>query len=545
MKVKKLSKELIYRIRAGEVIEDPSSVVKELIENSLDAGAKRIHIYLEDGGKRLIEVKDDGEGMDEEDLTLSVLPFTSSKIEKVEDLKKITTYGFRGEALFAISKVSRLLIKSSNNESFIGNEIYLEGGERIHLRPCYHPKGTTVTVKEIFYSVPARRKFLKSSSQELKKIVELVTKYALSNPEVEFFLKNERDIILDLKPSSSFKDRLAEIFGNDYLKELYEIEENKKNYSFTLFISKPEFLKESPVKIFFVNKRPFYDNSFIRAFNTIYSDKLRYPDVFLFLFLNPEEVDFNVHPQKLQVKFSSKLSFPHKIVEAVRRKLKDKVLDKNKVELITNIRGIIKQNELPRQLEFGEMAKEEIKSNLPVYEDIWQLENTYIIVKFEKGLLVIDQHNAHEKIIYEKILSKRKFKTNFIAFPIFLKLSPPEFSAYREVKDVFKDLGFEIRELKDGEIQIEGIPEFIKKFTKENFIELINEIKKERKIEPLNVYKEIACKSAIKMGDVLKKEEMTNILIELFSLEDPFFCPHGRPVMVQITKDELDKKFGR
>lgn len=544
MKIRRLEKELIYKIRAGEVIDDPSSVVKELIENSLDAGAKKIEIFVEDGGKRLIEVKDDGEGMDEEDLSLCFLPFTSSKIEKPEDLKRITTYGFRGEALFAISKVSRVIIKSSININFEGNEIFIDGGEKKYLKPCAHPKGTTVTVRELFYSVPARRKFLKTGSQELKKIIEVVMKYALSNPEVEFLLKDERETIFNLPSVNSFKERISSIFGEEFLKELVEIEESKKNFSFTLFLSRPEFLKESPQRFFFVNRRPFFDNSFIRAFSNIYTDKFKSPDVFLFLFINPEEVDFNIHPQKLQVKFSPKLGFPFRIVNIVRGTVKEKSTSDKKMELLIKLGGD-KFKEDVKQLEFGEMQKREDKKEPLIYEDIWQFENTYIVVKFEKGLLIIDQHTAHEKIIYERILSSRKFKTNYIAFPILLKLSPTEFSTFKEIKPVLENIGFEIREIRATEIQIEGLPDFIKKFSKENFIEIINSIKKEKKLDPLNVYKEISCKSAIKKGDILRKEEMTNILIELFSLDDPFFCPHGRPVMIQITKDELDKKFGR
>jgi len=544
MKIKKLDKEVIYKIRAGEVIEDPSSCIKELIENSIDAKAKKIHIYVEDGGKRLIEVKDDGEGMDKDDLSLCVEPFTSSKIEKPEDLKKIFTFGFRGEALSAIAKVSRLEIKSSINSNFEGYEIYVEAGEKKYLKPCAHSKGTTVRIKEIFFSVPARRKFLKSSNQELKKIIQIVTKYALSNPEIEFVLKTEKEEIFNLKPAKNFEGRISQIFGEDYLKEFIKIEEQRKKFSFTLFISRPEFLKESSTKIFFINRRPFHDNSFIRAFSTIYSEKFKSPDVFLFLFVNPEEIDVNVHPQKLQIKFSSKLGFPFRIVNIVKNKLKDKTSEDKKIELIKTLKGELRKEDM-KQLEFGEMVKDEHREEFPIYDDLWQLENTYIIVKFEKGLLVIDQHTAHEKIIYEKLINQKNFKTLYLTFPIILKLKPDEFYTFKEIYDSLEEIGFDIRILKDREIQIEGIPDLIKKFSREIFLEIIYSLKKERKLDPENVYKEIACKSAIKKGDILKKEEMTNLLIELFALDDPFFCPHGRPVMIQINKDDLDRKFGR
>ncbi len=543
MKIKKLPEEIVYKIRAGEVIEDPSSCVKELIENSIDAGAKRIEIYVEEGGKKLIEIKDDGEGMDKEDLSLCVEPFTSSKIEKIEDLKKIFTFGFRGEALSAIAKVSRLEIKSSINSNFEGYEIYVEGGERKYLKPCAHPKGTTVRVKDLFFSVPARRKFLKSSAHELKKIVQVVTKYALSNPEIKFLLKTEREEVFNLNLVKDFEGRISELFGEDYLKELIKIEKEGKNFSFTLFISRPEFIKENSTKIFFVNKRPFYDNSFIRAFNTIYSEKFKSPDVFLFLFINPEEIDVNVHPQKLEVRFSSKLGFPFRIVNIVKNKLDEKKENK-KIELIKALKGDFKKENII-QLEFGEMAKKEEKREFPLYEDLWQFENTYIVVKFEKGLLIIDQHTAHEKIIYERLIKEKNFKTLYLAFPIILKLKPDEFYTFKEIQDSLEKIGFDIRILKEREIQIEGIPELIKRFSREIFFDIIYSLKKERKIDPENIYKEIACKSAIKQGDILKKEDMTGLLIELFALDDPFFCPHGRPVMIQINKDDLDRRFGR
>ncbi len=544
MKIKRLDKEVIYKIRAGEVVEDPASCVKELIENSLDAKAKKIHIYVEDGGKRLIEVKDNGEGMDRDDLSLCVEPFTTSKINKAEDLKKVLSLGFRGEALSAIGKVSRLKIKSSSNSEFEGYEIFVVAGEKKHLKPCAHPKGTTVIVKDLFFSIPARRKFLKSSHQELRKIIEVVTRYALSNPEIEFILKTEKEEIFNLPEVKKFEDRIIQIFGEDYYKELIKIEESRKKFSFTVFVSKPEFLKENTTKIFFVNRRPFFDSTFSRAFSNIYTERTKSPDIFLFLFLSPEEIDVNIHPQKLQVKFNERLGFPWRIQRIIQTKIKEESITPKKVILLKTLKGEERESEI-KQLEFGEMGSAGREEKIPVYEDLWQLENTYIIVKFEKGLLVIDQHTAHEKIIYEKIKKEKNFKTKFLSFPFLIKLKPDEFHTLKEVFKTLEETGFQIRILKQREIQIEGIPEFVKKLTKDNFMEIIESLRKERRLDPENVYKEIACKSAIQKGEMLTKEEMTNLIFDLFSLDDPFFCPHGRPVMIQITAEDLDRRFGR
>ncbi len=556
-RIKELPQEVVSRIAAGEVVEDPASVLRELIENSIDAGAKAIKIAVEDGGKKLIRVEDNGCGMTQEDIELAVRRFTTSKIQNVEDLEAIATLGFRGEALYAIASVSRTTIRSSTDESGEGWEGYFEEAKLLELKPAPHPRGTTVIVRDLFYNFPVRRKFLGSVYQETRKIIEVVTDYALSHPDISFTLIANGKEIIDARSTDSYLKRIESIYGEDFLKDLIEI---NAEYPDKLLIrgvaSKPDRLRGTAVtQLFFVNGRRVRENKLRAAIYDAYEQEKLHPQFVLYIKVNPHYVDFNIHPQKKEVKFHKSLRIYEKLYRATREALKREEISYSPAEG----KPVMKVIEAPpsfgkepegRQLELGEMtapkpAAEKVEEAY-VPEKIWQIHDSYIIAQVKGGIIIVDQHAAHERIIYEK-LKNRKFKTQTFLFPIVLHLTPKEFSIYEELSVFLESYGFSTRKLSHRTVVVEGAPDVFKNLSKELFVEILHHMEGIRKLpdKHLELLKTIACKAAIKAGDPLTTEEMNALLDQLFSCENPYFCPHGRPTVIRISLEELERKFAR
>ncbi|MEO0240521.1 MAG: DNA mismatch repair endonuclease MutL [candidate division WOR-3 bacterium] len=540
--------ESVYKyIAAGEVINYPSNCVKELMENSIDAGADEIYVKIKEGGKKRIIVSDNGTGINYDEVEIAVKRYTTSKIKTLEDIEKLTTFGFRGEALHSIATVSKLTIRTSIDNSGMGYEFYFEDGILKEKKPCPSRKGTTCIVEDLFYKFPARRKFLSGKENETKKIIEIFIQFAIANPNISFILDDEEERIYNLEKASSIKERIVQIYGEEFLKEFYEIKSDLKNFSYYIFISKKEFLKSSQnIKFLFVNQRPVIDKKMSQVLNSIYKTPEKYPDYILFLFISPKEIDVNVHPQKIEVKFSNSLRIYQRIKEDIEKKIKEKVLEpiysfKIK-DLKSEIRKFVKEE--VKQLEFGETPKEEEKIKID-FKNIYQIDKKYIVLIMNKGIVIIDQHTAHEKILYEK-LKKRNYTPQNLLFPLVFNLDATSMRTLTRFHETLELLGFGITLLGRNTISLDKIPSIFKNFKKENFIEILNEIKGEKpKIDIENLIKTIACKSAIKSGDILNENEMLALISELFSLEDPIFCPHGRPVIYEMSIDEIDKKFGR
>ena len=561
-RIKQLPEEVISRIAAGEVVENPASVLRELLENSIDAGATRIDITVEEGGKKLIKVVDDGHGMNDREIELAVRRFTTSKISSVDDLESIGTLGFRGEALYAIGSVSRLTIRSKRADEDIGYEGYFEEAELVELKPAPIGAGTTVTVRDLFYNFPVRRKFLGSDYAEARRIIEVVTDYALAHPGISFSLRIDGKDIMNLGQASSPIERIEQIYGQDFIEETITLT-SKFGEKLTIHgvISRPDRVKKSPLtQLLFVNGRRIRDNRLRAAIYGAYEQEKMHPQYILFIEVDPRFVDFNIHPQKKEVKFHRTLRMYEKLMKSVRETLNRSRTTYSHLGEMPTMRIV----ETPithvgetggRQMEIGEMQprlqaeerREEIRDESTyIPEKIWQIHDSYIIAQVRSGFIIVDQHAAHERILYEK-LRKRKYNTQNFLFPIVLNLTPKEFAVFQDISGILEGYGFRIKILSGRTAVVEGAPDIFKNPTKEIFLEIIDELQDVKSLPDrhLELLKTLACKAAIKAGDKLSGEEMNALLDQLFSCENPFFCPHGRPTVIKISLEELERKFAR
>jgi len=561
MKIKKLPPEVISKIAAGEVIENPASCVRELVENSLDAGAEEISVEIKNGGIECIVVKDNGSGMEKDEIPLAVSRYTTSKIEKIEDLEKKITLGFRGEALHSITAVSRLTIISSVDESGEGWKGEFSFGEFMGLKPSPHGKGTTVVVENLFENLPVRRKFLSGPKQEARRVYQELVNYAFWFRGISFrFRDNEKEKFY-LPANQSLEERISAILGDEFRDSLWEVYFEREHIKIYGFVSKPDYLKGSAVnQVIMINGRRVKHDGIRKAIYRAYNQGERHPSFILLMEVNPSFLDFNIHPQKKKVKFSKGLRIFEKVYMAV-----SETLAKEKKNIGTSIaieRGVYshgrdrfqmvvsepKNERQGEQLEFGEVS---VKSELqPQYEytpqNIWQVHKSYIFAQTKNGIIIVDQHAAHERILYEKLKNK-DYSSQTLLFPIIVELTNMEASIFEEYEDLFKAFGFEFRKLRGSSVIIDKVPSIFKKITKDFIRELINSLEDTELLpEKFDSFlKTLACKAAIKFGDSLSQDEMVALLDQLFASQNPFFCPHGRPTIYRITLEELEKRFGR
>ncbi|MEO0099900.1 MAG: DNA mismatch repair endonuclease MutL [candidate division WOR-3 bacterium] len=530
MKIKPLPPDTIKKIAAGEVILRPASVVKELIENSLDAQAKRVEVELRAGGKNLIKVMDDGIGMSRDDCLLCLARYTTSKIRDISDLNALKTFGFRGEALAAIAAVAKLKIETNDQVNSLGTLLFAEGGEIKEVKAIARKVGTTISVSELFFNLPVRKAFLKSENYELRLIVEVIKNYALAFPEVFFSLKNDDKLLFTLPAVNGVKERLVSLLDKRVLDSLMEIHFENPLLNFFGFLSHPEAAKAAyEVQVVYFNRRPVKSRTVSKAVMEGYGGSLRgmNPNYILFFTTAPENLDCNIHPTKLEVRFIDEKFLFDFIAEAIRKRL-----------------GIQKREEISFDsfLYQGEIGPEERPFTF------WQLHNSYIFAQVKGGYCVIDQHAASERIIYEEVLKSEKEEARQpLLFPIILELAPEQFLLYEEIKDELSFLGIETKPFGPKTIVVEAIPahsNFGEGDLKELFLELAKMEKalSQRKEELAKV---IACKGAIKAGQRLSQEEIERLINKLFACNTPYFCPHGRPTIIRFDIRDLERKFGR
>ncbi|MBT1247065.1 MULTISPECIES: DNA mismatch repair endonuclease MutL [unclassified Thermosipho (in: thermotogales)] len=549
-KIKKLDKNVISKIAAGEVVAGPFSVVKELVENALDADAKKIEVELQNGGKSYIKVKDNGEGMSKDDLLLSVEEHTTSKIKDFEDIYTLYTFGFRGEALSSISKVSRVVITSNNGKE--SHRLEVIGGKikKIEEFPTIE-RGTTVEVLDLFFNVPARRKFLKSSAVEKRRVIEFVEKFLLSNPEVSFTLKSDGDVLYNAE-SSSLEERFKLIFPE--VREFTNINGKFVNG----IISSPNYYRKNRTgQIFFVQKRFVVDKMLYYVFENGYGESLvNHPYGVLFIDLPPKYVDVNVHPQKLEVKFSDPNAIYSDIIRTVRNALKKFI---SKKIFVSDKKFEVKErhlNYINRQKVENEISKNQIfqtlfdieRKNLEVKRDVIILRKRYVLFESEDGIYIMDFHAAHERILYEDILKKLNEKVDVLdlMIPIEVKFGKSFLSIASERKKDFEKFGFDIK-IEDDSIKILSVPSFIKP---SNVEEVLREILDEFRLpgdSPKNmkhIIADKACKSAVKTGYDITESEAKKLVEEVLK-RGLTTCPHGRPLFLKLTFHELDSYFER
>lgn len=666
-----LNADTANKIAAGEVVERPSSVVKELVENSLDAGAKNITIEIQNGGESLIKIIDDGSGIHPEDVEKAFNPHATSKIKDTYDIFSINTLGFRGEALPSIASIARVDFKSKVSDFDMGKELIISGGEKESLTDCSMNRGTQIEVRDLFFNVPARKKFLKTTARESALINDLVNRISLANPDVSFKLFNNNKKILNTYGNGKLIDVIRTIYGKSTAENLIYFEEHKDTASVYGFIGNDTLARASRNnQSLFVNKRYVKNRSLtvavenaFRSFNVTG----KFPFFVLFIDTYPELIDVNIHPTKSEIKFKDE-RFIFKVVfdavhSAMREYVKDtftlpeeeekkfealkeeviqesldeeistleklkeninyKVSEDRKKEEIYSYNPskdyeaktevnipvdflskenqeesfsinnslennnfkegsakreisydpILIKNELKDKVsestseslersdykcnknEYGNSIEEIIyrEAKFPKLRVIGQFNKTYILAEYDSTLYLIDQHAAHEKILFEKYssdIAKKKVEIQPLMIPLVVNLPTEDYLYYDENKEIFEKAGFKISDFGDNSIRIEEVPYFLDKLNPTELItSMINNLKKMGTGETVEVkYNKIAsmsCRAAVKANDVLSILEMENLLEDLRYINDPFHCPHGRPTIIKFTSYELDKKFKR
>ncbi|MEO0079865.1 MAG: DNA mismatch repair endonuclease MutL [candidate division WOR-3 bacterium] len=529
--VRLLPEETVRRIAAGEVITRPAAVVKELVENALDASATHIRIEVRDGGKSLIKVTDDGWGMTRDDVRLAVCRHATSKLNSIEDLKAITSYGFRGEALAAIAAVTQLTIETNTDESQPGTKLEVAGGEIREIQETARARGTTVTARMLFYNLPVRRAFLKSENYELRLIIEVCRNYGLAYPETGFELVANGRTILTLPPVANLRERLPLLVERRVVESFIELKVDNPLLSVRGYLAEPSQVKSyCEVQAVFFNRRPVRSPVVNRAVYDGYSPLLsgNNPDFILFIETNPARLDVNIHPTKQEVRFADERFLFDFISEAVRQRLGTR---RSEVGLEA---GVLFQPG------FG------LEETAP--SGFWQLHNSYVLAQVASGYVIVDQHAAHERILYEAIMKGRRASSpQGLLFPITLELSPDEFEAYERVAERLAEMGIESKKFSGHTVVVETIPAG-SYLGKDEIRELFSELPRvasEQVAVGEGLARLVACKSAVKAGQRLAQPEMESLLNRLFACAEPHLCPHGRPAVIKITLDDLARRFGR
>ncbi|MBI4655633.1 MAG: DNA mismatch repair endonuclease MutL [Elusimicrobia bacterium] len=577
--IKILSREVASKIAAGEVVERPASVLKELIENSLDAGATKIEIEIEKAGKKLIRVRDNGSGMGPEDIRLSVLPHSTSKISVFEDIDKLQTFGFRGEALCSIFVVSRLAISSCRDGADSGSSISGEGGRILSETKTHPVRGAAVEVKDIFFNTPARAKFLRSDPSERARLIRVVEEAALANPWTGFFLKIDKNEIFALPVAASAQEgadailleRIAGVFGRSFLENLVKLERKTEAVSISGFVSKPRSLIASRNnQYFFVNKRAVSSKILQQALYRGYGDLrgTKHPECLIFARLSPSEFDVNIHPQKKDVKFKDE-NLAFKILSSV---VAETIAGSDRpVSIIreqTSAYGSAdeKPQVIFQQEEIEAFASEKTGSYVQPQEQLrseWhslpaaylgQAGGTFLVFDAGGGLLILDQHAAQERILFEKYLDefeKGEIRIQPLILPVSVDLSKSNVERVMQWKEWLDKAGFEIERFGSSTALLKSTPALFY-FTQERlreFLEYLSEIlgdpEKSAENVKRNTIAAMACRKSIKANDFLKEREASRLLEDLKQCKEPLRCPHGRPAVLYVSKSELAGKFQR
>lgn len=634
------------KIAAGEVVERPSSVVKELIENSIDANSKNITIEIREGGLSLIKIIDDGNGINKDDIEIAFLPHATSKIAKVEDIYNIRTLGFRGEALVSIASISKVSLKSKTIDADNGSEIILEAGKKLSLQEVGMNNGTIMEVKDLFYNVPARKKFLKSISRESSLINDIVTRIALANPEVSIKLFNNDKKAINTYGTGNLKDVIRTIYGKNVYDNILYFEGARGDITVHGYIGKEEIAKGSRNhQSIFVNGRYIKNKTIIAAVENAFKSFSvinKFPFVVIFINLPPELVDVNIHPTKAEIKFNDERAVFKVIFDSIHWVLREDAFNKfNLVENETNnlieekvekiefdilskdepymnkhkketiddkekkdiiiksmydsveLSDIEREEALYNKLKsininnFNKGNKEEAyevkqktenkevfsvveednslnsydvtdniiskEAKFPKLRVIGQFSKMYILAEYGTDLYIVDQHAAHEKILFEKYfkdIEEGSIIVQQLLVPTILDLSLEDYSYYEENNNVFTEAGFVIEHFGGETISIKEVPYFLGKLdAKRLFMEILDNLKalgsgKTTEVK-LNKIASMACRSAVKANDYLNHDEMEKLIDDLRYINDPFHCPHGRPIIIKFTEYELNKKFRR
>lgn len=575
MTVHRLPDDVIRRIAAGEVVDHPASIIKELVENSIDAGAEEVRIAIESGGKSKIVIDDDGSGMNEEDLVMAVQPHTTSKIDKFEDLFDINTFGFRGEAVASIAAVSRMKVETSVSD--IGSSMEVNGGIANDPVPTAKTRGTRITVSDLFFNVPARRKFLSSASVETRMVTEMVEKFILSN-DAGIMYSHDGQESYRIKKGTPLADRIKKVTGES---DLAEVDQSFGGVRIHGYVSSPSVGRKNRTKeIIFVNGRYVRSGILMKAIETGYAEHMKkgeFPVAVVFIDLPPQLVDVNVHPQKMEVKFSDQSRIFGMVAGAVKKALASPDVFRIPFQAEEPKHGIYETGERAEKApdngfgkeksaySFGEpREKYEFKGGesrnfeidmvpmraQPQKEEREMLSETrvlgilkgrYVSCEGKRAFYIVDMHAAHERILYDRFKSTLDSTSRRLVVPIETGLSESERQLFGEHKEEMEDFGFE---WKDGKLT--GVPSVgeISEW-KDLFIETLESFRLSFAQDPRDeFYANIACKAAVKTGERVSSEEIESLLKDLDGLE-VWSCPHGRPLVYTVEFSRLDRYFGR
>jgi len=587
---------VIDRIAAGEVVERPASVIKELIENSLDAGARRISVQIEDAGTGLIEVVDDGHGIDPVDVELAFAQHATSKVATLNDLDAITTLGFRGEALASIASVSRIELTTGTGDG-PGVRVKVEGGQTLHVERVAWPHGTTVRVADLFFNTPARRKNLKKPATELRHASQVITDYALCRPDIYVSLAHGKRSLMASPPAATLADRVNDIFGDQVASNWLPVEGQSGPLSIRGGITSPDHQRPNRNEIrWVVNGRPISDYRLVHALVSAYEsllDRQRFPVSVISLELPVGDVDVNVHPRKAEVRFSN----PSAVYRAVRNSVRESLARQLAPVNILRSDGRLRDGNAPGYVVESESAADSLgglqyraagevgSQSLPVNDwivaegtptairdqsisspgkeirgtvgsirPLAQYDNTYIVAADRKGLLVIDQHVAHERVLYEQVLTQVEAHTveaQHLLVPETIELSAGEAAIIEEHSDLLESLGFVIEPFGGKTWALRTAPAILgSRKLSETVRSLITSLEQGAGPEALKDARQdmaasIACHAAVRANHPLTREEMVHLIADLERCESPTRCPHGRPILVRVDHDELERRLKR
>ena len=622
-KIKILSADVANKIAAGEVVERPASVVKELIENALDAGSTSIRVEIRAGGKRLIRVSDNGAGMEREDALLALERHATSKVNRIEDLESIQTFGFRGEALASIAAVSQFELLTRTADALEGTKVDVEGGVFRSVQESGCSPGTHMSVNNLFYNVPARLKFLKTDTTEMNHATNQVTWAALAHPKIHFSLMHNGRSILDVRACDSYLERVRLLYGREFAENLIEFTEELPDLKIYGLLGKPEFTKPNrEYQLFFLNQRPIRSRiigaALTEALDAMVA-KDRQPVALLFLTLEPETVDVNVHPAKIEVRFRNERTIYSGVVRMIRNAV-------HKTKYIPKIETSVEQSPSKEDAEdrnislsqrvstsrhtaqrastpvartqhaqtpnvptqeaegIGQEAEavdtsevqapttptevvvqppqqqipEGVNLSLLDFENVQLKANlfkTYIVAEAEDKIFFIDQHVAAERVLYERFVNQLKtdgIPVQGLLLPVTLEATPQQLGILKIHGDIFKKLGFDLEEFGGNTILIRAIPSPLPtRVASQTVTDLLDKLPEEPHTDVQipeamdNALITLACKSAVKAGDTLDMKEMMNLIKELSEAKLPFNCPHSRPIIVEMERDELERRFHR
>jgi len=581
--IRVLEQNMVNMIAAGEVIERPASVVKELVENSVDAGATKITISAEDGGRKLISVADNGCGMDGDDLGLAFEPHATSKIKTTKDLLGISTLGFRGEALASIASVAQIKAVSRTKDSNSGNCVEIDCGSKGETRPCSADTGTKIEVRDIFYKLPARRKFLRTANTEMSHITEQFIRTALANPEVDFTLNSNVRVVYNLQGGQSLRQRISTLFSSEIAENLIETESDEKKTGVHIYalLGRPEISRtNNKLQYIFLNGRFIRDKFISHAIREAYRGCIednRYPVIFLFIQMPYEEYDVNVHPTKIEVRFFNSNLIHSQILAVIREKLlaadvgvsakipagepKNKQINEAIAEFLKKHRPIHTQQQIGfqsteavRKYKSEYRPGTEYERQVPQKRNFIQIHDSFIVTETEEGFCIIDQHALHERIMYENLCRRIKagrLESQKLLLPESFELTAGEAEAIRNNTELIEKLGIELVDFGPRTMAVQAFAVMLAKAPAVEFLRdlvgLLTDKSKTENGEQLldEVLNMAACKAAIKAGQRLSDGEIEQLLADKDSLERAGRCPHGRPTMIKFSKAELEKQFKR